>query len=68
MDPSFSATPLSTPCLVSGFDPGIKITLADAADIDACVALPSLASVGPANGMPQLIRDEKIFYQLVVWR
>ena len=45
-----------------GFDPSINITFADATDIDACLALPSLALVGPANGVPQLIRGEKIFY------
>ena len=46
---------------VSGFYPGIKITFADEAGIDACLALSSLASVGPGNGVPQLIRGEKLF-------
>ena len=64
--PSFSATPLATPCLMSGFYPGIKITFADAADINACLALPSLASIGPAKRVPQLIRGEKFFYELVI--
>ena len=47
--------------LFAGFNPGIKITFASDVDIDACLALPSLVSVGAANGVPQLNRGEKIF-------
>ena len=57
----YQSNPLSAAAyLVVRFDPGIKITFADAADIDAC--MPSVAPVGPTNDVPQLIRGEKVFY------
>ena len=39
-------------------DPGIQINFADATSIDNCLALASLATVGPASGVPVLTRGK----------
>ena len=47
-------------------DPGIKITYADARNIDNCLSLPSVNTVGPANGLLRLIRGEKSVRNIVI--
>ena len=39
-------------------NPGIEINYADERSIDDCLSLGALSSVGPANGVPDLVRGK----------
>ena len=48
-----------TLCKIDDYgDPGIQINFADATSTDNCLVLASLATVGPASGVPVLTRGK----------
>ena len=47
-------------------DPGIQIQFADEVSIHNCMSLASLATVGPANGVPTLTVGKKKVLNLLV--
>ena len=40
-------------------DPGIEINYSDETNIDNCLSLGAVASVGPSSGVPDLTRGKK---------